>query len=370
MRVAYVCADPGIPVLGDKGASVHVRQIVREFRRRGDEVTVYCTRRGGGSSLDDVRIVEVAVPKGEPAQRERHVARAAAELAARARADGCDLVYERYSLFSDAATRIDAPSIVEVNAPLIDEQRAFRTLVDAAGARATTARLFAHAAVVAAVSPPVAAWAAGLGAARPIVAANGVDTSRFGAARSSGSREPGPLRVCFVGSLKPWHGVETAIDAVAGLADAELVVIGDGPERSRLEERARRVAARVRFHGAVANDRIPALLARMDVGVAPYPASADDYFSPLKVYEYLASGLPVVASRTGQLPAIIEHGATGLLVAPGDAAAIRRALARLRDERGLAERLGAAARRTARDRHDWRTVLEGILAHLPERTAA
>jgi glycosyltransferase involved in cell wall biosynthesis len=367
MRVAYICADPGIPVRGSKGAAIHLQQIVRAFRRRGDEVTVYCTRMGDAAAetLGDVPVVSFPVARGDAAASERAVTAASAEIAARVAADGCDLVYERYSLFSDAAARIGRPSVVEVNAPLVEEQRTHRTLVDEDTAVAMTRSLFACASVVSCVSEPVADWARGHCAgelcdgvgSRLIVAPNGVDTRTF---TPSGVGD-GPLQAVFVGSLKPWHGVEFAIEAVAGLEGVVLTIVGDGPERSRLEEHAERVGAAVRWLGSVPHRFIPVVLSRMHAGLAPYPASADDYFSPLKAYEYLAAGLPVVASATGQLPSLVEHGRTGLLVAPGDAAALREALGVLRDDRALARRLGAAARARAVSRHDWDRTLETIL---------
>ncbi|WOF24750.1 glycosyltransferase family 4 protein [Microbacterium betulae] len=371
MRVAYICADPGIPVLGTKGASIHVQQIVAAFRRRGDDVTVYCTRVGDAAptALGDAPIVSLPVARGEARRREEAVRAAAAGLAARASDDGCDLVYERYSLFSEAAVSADAPSVVEVNAPLIDEQRTYRTLVDDRAATAATRCLLTGADVVACVSEPVAAWARGHGAgvsSRVVVAPNGVNTRSFSPARIA----DGPLRAVFVGSLKPWHGVDAAIDAVAGLDGVELAVVGDGPERDALEQRARRQGVRVRWHGAVPHDDIPRILRRMHVGLAPYPAEAGDYFSPLKAYEYLAAGLPVVGSATGQLPSVVGHGRTGLLVPPGDITALVRALVELRDDRELARTLGAAAREQAVARHDWDGTLDAILSAVPDRVRA
>lgn len=375
MRVAYVCADPGIPVLGDKGASIHVRQIARAFARRGDLVTIYASRRGDGPAVPGIDVVEVPVPRLPVAEREQAIASTAAAIAERVRADGCDLVYERYALFSDASARLDVPAVVEVNAPLIEEQRTYRSLVDERSAATLTRRVLSSAAVVAAVSPPVAAWAARHGAAQPVVAPNGVDTSAFtsGALAAGASGPPaaaGPLRVCFVGSLKPWHGVDIAIDAVAPLKGVELVVIGDGPEREALQARARRSGAPVVFTGAVPSARVARLLSDMHVGLAPYPADAGDYFSPLKVFEYLAAGLAIVASRTGQVPAIVEHGRTGLLTHPGDVGELRRQLAALRDDRVRAADLGRAARAEALAHHDWGVVLERILAHLPQGALA
>ncbi|MGI6877493.1 glycosyltransferase family 4 protein [Microbacterium sp. gxy059] len=359
MRIAYVCADPGIPVDGAKGASVHVQQIVRALRRRGDEVTVYAVR-AGADRVEGAPVVVVPVAGGEPADRERGVARAAAEIARRVAADGCDLVYERLSLFSDVSARVGAPSVVEVNAPLIDEQRAHRTLVDEAGAERAARRVLEAASVVACVSDPVARWAADRGAPplRTVVAPNGVDVRAFAPADIG----DGPLETVFVGSLKSWHGVETAIDAIRGLDGVRLTIIGDGPERDALRRRAEGSGADVRWRGAMPHARVPSALRGMHVGLAPYPETADDYFSPLKAFEYLAAGLALVGSATGQLPTLVEHGRTGLLVPPGDVGALRSALVRLRDDRPLARRLGAAAREQALREHDWDRVLDRILA--------
>ena len=371
MRVAYICADPGIPVLGTKGASIHVQQIVSAFRRRGDDVTVYCTRVGDEQpdALDGARVVSLPVARGDARRREDAVRSAAEALASRAADDGCDLVYERYSLFSEAAVSVGVPCVVEVNAPLIDEQRTYRTLVDDHAATVMTRRLLAGADVVACVSEPVAGWARAHGAdeaSRVVVAPNGVDTRSFSPARIG----DGPLQAVFVGSLKPWPGVDAAIDALAGLRGVELSVVGDGPEREALEERARLRGVAVRWHGAVPHRDVPGVLAGMHVGLAPYPADAGDYFSPLKAYEYLAAGLPVVASATGQLPAIVEDGGTGVLVPPGDVGALTRALVRLRDDRALARALGTAARAQAVERHDWDRTLDAILSALPQGARA
>jgi len=360
MHVAYVCADPGIPVLGSKGASIHVQQIVRAFQRRGDTVTVYCTRTGDGTAdaLGGARIVTRPVSRGDAASRERDVAAASVELAAHAEADGCDLVYERYTLFSDASARIGAPGIVEVNAPLIEEQRAYRHLVNEGEAIAVTEHVLNRASVVACVSDPVAHWARTHGAPSPIIAANGVDTRAFSPAPDGGDA----LQVVFVGSLKPWHGVDVAIDALSGLDGVELTILGDGPERASLERQAARRGTAVRWLGALPHARVPEVLSTMHAGLAPYPADAGTYFSPLKVYEYLAAGLAVVASDIGELPAVIEHGVTGMLVLPGDTAELRAAIETLRDDRPLARQLGIAARKQALARHDWDRTLESILA--------
>lgn len=387
MKIAYICADPGIPVFGTKGASVHIQEIVRAFRQRGDEVTVYCARRGRivPADLADLPVVDLAVRAPDPASRETAIAATAQLLAAAAIADGCDLVYERYSLFSTAAARIKGetgvPVVLEVNAPLIDEQRTHRVLADEARATADTLQVVAAADVVACVSEAVAGWVTGLtgddAAERVIVTPNGVNTTRFASVPGGARPAADAFTIGFVGTLKPWHGVDVLLRAAGRAASTRpsnqswrLVIAGAGPQEESLRTLAGDLFGEghlaVEFTGAIAPEEIPLLLRSFDVAVAPYPpaSEADQYFSPLKVYEYLAAGLPVVASAVGQIPAVIADGQTGVLVPPGDVAALAAALLALEADPAQRARLGAAARDSAVAHHDWTAVLARTLAPL------
>lgn len=205
---------------------------------------------------------------------------------------------------------------------------------------------------------------------------NGVDPARFPIEVTpkvdAGSEI---FTVGFVGTLKPWHGLEYLIEAFARLHENDktyrLLIVGDGPERERVEEnlREKSLTGAVHFTGAVEPDEIPGWLASMDAAVAPYPAGENFYFSPLKVYEYMAARLPVVASRIGQLENVIEDGANGLLVPPGDAQAIARALEQMRSDAELRNRLGEAACETVVEKHTWEAVARRILeiANLDDR---
>src|SRR2546426_2887001 len=113
--------------------------------------------------------------------------------------------------------------------------------------------------------------------------------------------------------------------------------------------------------GAVAPSDVPGLLTSMDVAVAPYADPRRFYFSPLKVFEYMAAGRAVVASRVGQLETVIQHDVNGLLCAPGDSAALAAALARLQREPELGARLGRAARANVLRGHTWEAVATRVL---------
>ena len=92
------------------------------------------------------------------------------------------------------------------------------------------------------------------------------------------------------------------------------------------------------FTGAVRPADVPALLHECGAATAPYPAEEDgrdDYFSPLKIYEYMAAGMPIIASSVGQIPSILDDGRTGILVPPSEPAALAAALTRVADDPAL-----------------------------------
>jgi glycosyltransferase involved in cell wall biosynthesis len=373
-RIAFVCTDPGIPVFGTKGASVHAQAVLQVLIRAGHEVHVITPRPGPiadhpiGAQVRLHQLPEIG--RGPAAEREQAAIHSDRQVAAVLEAVRPEVVYERYALWGRTATawaRMHAvPSILEVNAPLPAEQAAYRELINTDGAIRVARAAIGAATAVVCVSGPVADWARTM-SGRPeaiMVLPNGVDTDRIYPGTSPQAAADEPCTVGFVGTLKAWHGVEFMIDALSRVEGSgwRLLVVGDGPMRAELTERAAAAGVDAEFTGAVAPEQIVDQLHRMDLACAPYPGTGDHYFSPLKVYEYLAAGLPVVASSIGQIPDILDHGRLGRLVTPGDIDDLAAALHRLRSDRTERLRLAGAGRQAALTRHTWTGVVERAFA--------
>jgi colanic acid/amylovoran biosynthesis glycosyltransferase len=159
-------------------------------------------------------------------------------------------------------------------------------------------------------------------------------------------RDGGPLRVLNVSRLTGPKGNAVLLEAIADLRDrgveAEATIVGDGVRRATLERLAGDlgIADRVRFLGAVAQDRIPHELARADVFCLPSFAEG----VPVVLMEAMAMEVPVVASAVMGVPELVEHGTSGVLVAPGRPAAVADALATLAADPERRAALGRAGR--------------------------
>jgi glycosyltransferase involved in cell wall biosynthesis len=396
MRVLYLNFDRGIPVLGDKGASVHVRAVTTALTRMGHDVTLVCSALGSGNAPPPVRLIELPVDtahetlaieaarRGLPddclnnlvTRRELGVLAHDRSLPGRVQAALAqsnvrpDIIYERHALFHAAgialARTFDVPRILEVNAPLAEEQERFRGLSQRDLATALESRSWTDVHLAVAVSDDVRRrmLAAGADPARVIVGPNGVDTRLFRSDEAGAGivRERyglgTDLVIGFVGSFKAWHGVDFLIECLNRLraerVPARLLAVGTGPMVDQAQALAASLglANAVTFTGAVPHEDVPKHLAAMDITVAPYPAQPNFYFSPLKVVESLATGRPVVAPRIGQIESLITDGVTGLLYQPDDLDGCVAAIATL---------LGAEAATRVAATWDWTALIGRIL---------
>jgi glycosyltransferase involved in cell wall biosynthesis len=289
---------------------------------------------------------------------------------------GHDVVYERNSLYrvgvAMACQRLGLPYVLFVEADEILEHDYMGEPI-AGMLRWRARKMFQYnlnaADCIICVSEQskghlVADW--GVPAEKIVVFPNGVDVQKFRPfpeARSEVRASLGidaNLLILFVGSFYHWHDVATLLDAfaqvLAAYPDARLVLVGDGAERQAMMQRAADIGLgdAVRFTGLVAHAEVPRLMAAADIAVVPYPPMKHDlWLSPLKLFEYLASGTAVIASAVGQPTEVIQDSSNGLLVPPGDAPAMAGALKRLIVDPDLRMRLGQQAREDAVQKHSW-----------------
>jgi len=373
MKVLYAAMDQVVP--GTKGGSVHVAAVADGLAALGHDVHVLVTP-GGEFPQGRVRWIPMSPPLGAKElrwMRTRAVRRIARTLKP-------DVIIERYYNFGGeaigVAAEVGAVAVLEVNAPVIDHAGSTKARIDRAlvvqPMRRWRDRICRQADVI--VTPSAAILPADTPREKIVALEWGADTARFHPGATGPlpfNRPPGTLAV-FAGAFRSWHGAIHLVRALRllhgrGRTDIGAAFIGDGPELASVRAEAAGLA-NVICTGALAHEVMPAALAAADIGVAPFdvaahaPLSLGFYWSPLKIFEYMASGLPVVAPSSDRIPSLVGHGREGLLYPPSETVAgegarynvtgLAGALERLTDA-ALRRRLGDAARDRAVADYSW-----------------
>ena len=240
-----------------------------------------------------------------------------------------------------------------------------------------------RAAAVLTVSEPIALYlerAHGLRAVH--VVANYPEPGRDGERRelrslvgggSIGHRGPVAL---YLGGLMAGRGLEQLIDAIGLAASTELVLLGDGPIASDLLRRAANAGAADRVHllAPVSPEEVIAYAASADIGVSPIvPSSLNYRYSlPNKLFQYMAAGIPVVASDLPQVREVVEGAGCGVVVDTTRPAAIAEAIERLAADPEEARAMGRRGRAAVQERYNWREAAAvllrayaGLIGHRP-----
>jgi glycosyltransferase involved in cell wall biosynthesis len=416
MRIAYLTSDFGVPVHGSKGASVHVRRMVGALAQRGHELLVLTPNVGADANetlcnetlcaevepvvFDGGAMLVLEALGQEEAGRGNRLKNDLRNLlyslwlenrvGVRLSSFAADFLYERYTIFNTAgvelARRFDVPLVLEVNAPLVEEQREQRGLHLPRVAAQTERWIFSQADELVVVSRWLADYVVAHGAApeHVTVVPNAADPELFRPATGpSALRRRLGWEACtvlgFVGAMKPWHGVDTLITALLELdaprSGFRLLLVGEGPELAATRARVHALGLDgvVHFAGSIPHSEIPEWLSAVDVALAPYAPSAPAYFSPVKLFEYMAMGLPVVCARLGQTQEIVAHGRTGWLYDPCEPGALSGALRRLAREPEACRAAGAAARELVLREHTWEhnaEIVEGLATRALARRGA
>ncbi|GAA3780004.1 glycosyltransferase family 4 protein [Streptomyces chiangmaiensis] len=222
-------------------------------------------------------------------------------------------------------------------------------------------RVFARARRLVAVSPVSLAD----GHPHTVRITPGVDTARFTPGAPASQR---PCTLLYVGRMdrsSAWKGVDVLVRAfaqlVAEVPDARLRLVGDGDALPGLRALAAElgVGDRVEASGSLSGDALVDAVRSAAVLALPSLTEAESF--GMALVEAMACGTPVVGSDVGGIPHVIADGETGLLVSPGDPAALAAASAKLLTDGDLADRMGAAGRRTAEDRYPWPALMRRYL---------
>lgn len=383
VRVVYLRSTPG-PGTQAGGAASHIKGVVEGLEVLGVEVQIISNDliAGMNAAEDRFTVIPPQPGGGTRALFDIHnnlvFTRGAVPLIEQA---DPDFIYQRYARFSwagvVAANQTKRPLFLEYNGSEVwvgrnwDRvgrlellERYERLNLDAA------ARIF----VVSDVERRNLE-ARGVAAEKIVINPNGVDVERFrpGVGGAEARHELGirddEVVAGFVGTFGPWHGVEKLAEAIKLIPASEpirFLFVGSGSLHVEVEKRleAEVAAGRAIFTGAVGHERVPGLLDACDILVAPHVPLADgsEFFgSPTKIFEYMAMGKGIVASRLGQIGEVLVDGETALLVEPGNVEELRAAIVRLLEDERLRKVLGVRARQAAETEHTWTHNAQRVL---------
>ena len=374
MRILYVASDQTLP--GETGGSVHVHEVSRELAKRGHEVHAVVLDRGEGDSRGDGYSIHRI--RWSPPHRFFRF-RARPQVAALIDQLKPDVLMERYYNFGGEgileAQAASVPSLLEVNSPVVDHRGSLKAMLDAAlitrPLRRYRERLVRAASAL--ISPlkeivpdfardktHVVTWGANVEAFHP--------GRRSEARRQSWGAAADTCVVLFSGSHRPWHGVETLLAAARSLKDRSDVVfvLAGGDHAGIATDFGGRLLGRIPY------EDMPEVTASADVSVAPYDRSKlrslelGFFWSPLKIFEALASGVPTITLDIAPINEIVRANEEGVFFKENDPGDLARVIGSLADDRDRRRTMGRKARERA-PRFSWEAhaaQIESILGGL------
>lgn len=379
-----VTTDPQSPAGGPRS---HVLGMIEAFTAAGWDVdryiagdTRWAKRVAGGSREAAVRgngrwkaAAADLVRIGAEARNRRVVSSAIV-------AGTHDLAYERFASFNSlglAAQRAGIPWVLETSGPFFHEAKVERgTMALTSVARRRELAAYRACDLLVCVSNDLREFLAdeGVPVERTTVLRNGVDVRRFDPARHP-TEPPRHLTIGFVGTVLEWQGLDLLLEAVAsviaGGEQVKVVVVGDGralPELRQLVDRLD-LAESVRFVGQVPSESIPGLIAGFDLGFAGHVPRLGGrmYHSPLKLYEYMAMGKPVLSSAFPDAENLVASSGEGLLFEPGNVRDLERAIADAIVDRARLRERADAIREHVRRHESWDSRLADLMGELTRR---
>ena len=340
--------------------AIHIEELISAFREEGHDVIIVAPTSEGsmsgfrlGSIVNGIRQL---LPRVFSELLEVYYDRVAFRRLEKAYlAHKPDILYERYNLFLSAGeklkNRYGIPFVLEVNAPLAQERAAHGGLALRRLAESIEQRVWRSADLILPVSTALAEQikSVGVDSKRIQIVSNGVNQRIFHPRPVQPDlRETlgltGRLVLGFSGYLRPWHGLDAIVEFIAEHGDLNVsaLILGDGPARKTVSRQASAagVSDRVIFAGVIQRAHIAEYMNIFDIALQP---AVIPYASPLKLFEYLALGLPIVAPDMPNIREIVGDGDCALLFEPGDKASLNEALFKLCKDSTLRKKLAANA---------------------------
>lgn len=388
-RIAYLSGAPRAstrPSAETGGPRAHMLGVIGGFKDLGWEVCEYIvgdktpttwSSNSSAGAISESNIRRLAADMLRLHYRFHH-----RRIALESISPNVDFVYERFAAFQAMGATFKesgVPWVLETNAPLFMEaDKVRRTTTLPRILRALEVKAYRDCDLLICISEPlkqIVVSESGISPSKVLVLPNAVDTKRFDPNSYDAIRYFDGFTIGFVGTLHHWQRLDVLIDAVAVARaqsmDVSLVVVGDGAAREDWESKAAdlRITQHVKFVGQVHWDKVPQHISGFDVAYsAPLDASVGSYLSPLKMYEYMAMRIPLLAAVTSDADHLTNHGESGFLFNPltdGDLVrAIKEAYAAMPNLAAI----GEASRKQVQESHSWVhrvrdlvTAVEGLL---------
>lgn len=285
-----------------------------------------------------------------------------------------DIVFERYAIFSVIGAIVsklrNIPFVLEVNyttnSPLVRKRTALLKPL----ARLVDKFVFRSATLLTPVSTTLERELIeqyGIPAEKIIVLPNAADPQKFKPADRRALADAPHKVIGFVGGFYPWHGLDLLLEAFYEIQykvpEAKLMLIGDGPELDAIKRKAKEIGVldKVEFPGRIDHSSLPEFMQRFYVGVMP---NSNDYGSPMKIFEYMALSVPVVAPNYPPILDVLEDGKQGVLFERCKSEALSAALEKVLLAPGFASVLSSNARKSVENVHNWNENVKKIVSFL------
>ncbi len=386
MKICYIVSSENIP--STHAGAIHTFELARNLVSFGHEVHVVAKYDGGPTEerLDGVYIHRVKVPEGRyigyPFALTLFVFKAI-DIVKRY---DIDILHERMCLPGGVGAIVskllDIPCVLEVNGPVLEEHIAlgnipnhyYRSILKRWRTQILP-RFGAFYTQTHSLKKIIVGW--GIDEKKVYVIPNGVDINRFNPSLNGEEildkyQLTGKNIITFIGSYREWHGIDLLIRAIPNILtkypNTKVMIIGSGPEQNKIEDRITELNLNndVIILGAIPYQDIPECIACATICVAPFQPDMlgttqqfGFYFSPLKLFEYMACGKPIITTAVGEICNLLEDKKDAILISP-DENNVAQAVITLLGDQSMRERLGRAAREKVA-RYTWENTTKGVL---------